>query len=116
MHYPTIWPVHVDWVEELGGDWGQCSSEHNASFLIQLAKAGLSGTEVSVDMALDTLMHEWAHAMTMEFLQFGTCDHHHAAFAVIFNEIGQHWRHGGGKQAAGRIPVICLRGVIQKEA
>lgn len=104
MHYPTIWPVRLRWVEDLEDHWGSCTATHNSHFLIRLRKRGMDP-----EIAVETLIHEWAHAMTMEFLHFGEKEHHHAAFAVVCNEIEQHWQSRGGREAAERIPMRCLR-------
>lgn len=104
MHYHTIWPVRVRWVETLEDHWGSCTPYHNSHFLILLRKQGMTP-----EMVVSTLIHEWAHAMTIEFLGFGREDNsHHAAFAAVCNEIEQHWKNSGREEAA-RIPKRCLR-------
>lgn len=58
---------------------------------------------MNAQMALDTFMHEWAHALTITGMLDGE-DVHSERFYSVFGQIERAW-FAGGKIAASRLEV-----------
>lgn len=93
--FPLDRPVKVLWSRSVPPDClGEClHNRRTQSFEVRL-RPGLSG-----ELALTTLIHEWAHARTMLGLQEDE-DYHSDRFWIVLGEITQRWKEGGHRAAA----------------
>lgn len=100
--FSTRYPVAIAFEDDLDGDFGACQIQHKKGtdrwrFLIQLK------TSMEPQLLLETLWHEWAHALTMTDLMVGE-DGHSDRFYSVYGQIERAW-NAGGHIAAQRLEV-----------
>lgn len=100
--FPTKHPVAVEWSKAIGGYLGLCQlQQHERTrkqrYLVQLRP------RLNLQVALDTMIHEWAHALTMSGMMESE-DVHSSRFYDVLGQIERAWL-GGGRDAARRLEV-----------
>lgn len=93
-------PVLVKWSSNLGENLGLCElQQHNVTKAYRWRVSLREG--INLQVAVDTLMHEWAHALTISGM-LDAEDVHSERFYSVFGQIERAW-FAGGKTAASRL-------------
>lgn len=97
--FPLAGRVRVVWTNTLAAyppRLGECAHFHRQGrFEIRLRPG------MSAEVALTTLAHEWAHALTMPGMMVGE-DYHSERFYSVYGQIERAWE-AGGRVAAARL-------------
>ena len=109
-NYPTPYPVVVRWVAKVPADPGDPPTSRARGYLgdcywvrpntvIRLSRRRCRETWIAVE----TLMHEWAHAVVMPNdrvwkaqQRHGRCEEHPDEFGLVANRIYRAWYDEGG--------------------
>lgn len=109
-NFPTPYPVVVKWCPKIAADkhesaavkrigyYGECGYS-DRTIVIRIS----SRKNRSIDSALDTLLHEWAHAVTMpnervwrRLEKAGNVQEHPDEFWLMLGRIYRSWHDEGG--------------------